>query len=116
MSAAAALTKIRPFVERGRRWLAVGPFILSPSIKSAGSFAGLHRWAMPVTCADYSTPFSHLYGFLLWASRLVWGTKQMRTSTESELREIVWLASVVGALSILGTGLAVALALVLVAA
>jgi hypothetical protein len=38
----------------------------------------------------------------------------MRTSTESELREIVWLASVVGALSILGTGLAVALAMVLV--
>jgi hypothetical protein len=37
----------------------------------------------------------------------------MWTSTRSELREIVWLASAVGALSILGTGLAVALALVL---
>jgi hypothetical protein len=37
----------------------------------------------------------------------------MWRSTQSELREIVWLASVVGLLSILGTGLAVALALVL---
>lgn len=36
------------------------------------------------------------------------------STTQSELREIVWLASVVGALSILGTGLAVALAMVLV--
>jgi hypothetical protein len=35
------------------------------------------------------------------------------STTQSELREIVWLASVVG-LSILGTGLAVALAMVLV--
>ena|SRR5215813_1538255 len=39
--------------------------------------------------------------------------RTMWTSTQSELREIVWLASAVGALSILGTGLAVALALVL---
>jgi hypothetical protein len=45
------------------------------------------------------------------------GAEAMWTSTsttQSELREIVWLASVVGALSILGTGLAVALAMVLV--
>ncbi len=38
----------------------------------------------------------------------------MWTSAQSEVREIFWLASVVGALSILGTGLAVALAMVLV--
>ena len=43
------------------------------------------------------------------------GAEAMWTSTtQSELREIVWLASVVSALSILGTGLAVALAMVLV--
>jgi hypothetical protein len=43
------------------------------------------------------------------------GAEAMLTSTtQSELREIVWLASVVSALSILGTGLAVALAMVLV--
>ena len=50
---------------------------------------------------------------------LVFGNKMVRqrtmwTSTQSELRELVWLASVVGALSVIGTGLAVALAMVLV--
>jgi|RhiMethySRZTD1v2_1073278.scaffolds.fasta_scaffold210532_3 hypothetical protein len=57
-------------------------------------------------------------GFFSCLSATRWCGKQtMWTSTQteqSELRELVWLASVVGALSLLGTGLAVALALVLV--
>jgi len=36
-----------------------------------------------------------------------------RTAWVSEFREVVWLASVVGGLSVLGVGMAVGLALVL---
>jgi len=54
----------------------------------------------------------------VWIETAGWpticGKRTMWTSAQSELREIVWLASVIGALSILGTGLAVALAMVLV--
>jgi hypothetical protein len=57
-----------------------------------------------------------LSGLPLWFLALKQdGAEAMWTSTtQSELREIVWLASIVSALSILGTGLAVALAMVLV--
>src|SRR5262245_57540528 len=51
---------------------------------------------------------SHVFRQQMVRQRTMW------FSTQSELRELVWLASVVGALSILGTGLAVALAMVLV--
>jgi len=58
---------------------------------------------------------SHLAFSFVLASDKQNGAEAMWTSTtQSELREIVWLASVVSALSILGTGLAVALAMVLV--
>ena len=52
--------------------------------------------------------FSPVFQQHNWCMRTMW------TSTQSELRELVWLASVVGVLSLLGTGLAVALAMVLV--
>jgi hypothetical protein len=80
-----------------------------PSVKSTCTIGVLPRWAVRGFSADYcSCLFVPTFGKQD-------GAEAMWTSTtQSELREIVWLASVVGALSILGTGLAVALAMVLV--
>ena len=42
---------------------------------------------------------------------IVHGSEQMWIAVQKELREVVWLASVVLSLSVVGVGLAVALAL-----
>lgn len=83
-------------------------------MKSTRTIGVLPRWAPGAYSADYrDQPWLFLVSF----SKRWCGKRTMWTSTQteqSELRELVWLASVVGALSLLGTGLAVALALVLV--
>jgi hypothetical protein len=94
--------------------MATPPTTLPPrrhSVKSTCAIGVLPRWAMPGFSVDYrSWPF-----LFVAASDKQDGAEAMWTSTtQSELREIVWLASVVSALSILGTGIAVALAMVLV--
>jgi hypothetical protein len=79
-------------------------------VKSTSTIGVLPRWAMLGSSVDYRTCL-----FCVAALNKQDGAEAMWTSTtQSELREIVWLASVVSALSILGTGLAVALAMVLV--
>jgi len=76
----------------------------------------LHNWGVtPMGDAGLLCRLSQLRYFFVPALNKQAGAEAMWTSTtRSELREIVWLASVVSALSILGTGLAVALAMVLV--
>jgi hypothetical protein len=81
-------------------------------MKSAAAIGVLHGWALPAPSADYVG--AACLGFGVTGSCQMVRKSVMWTSAQSEVREIVWLASVVGALSILGTGLAVALAMVLV--
>ena len=78
-------------------------------MKSACTIGVLPRWAVRGVSADYRSCL-----FVPAFSKQDGAEAMWTSTTQSELREIVWLASVVGALSILGTGLAVALAMVLV--
>ena len=81
-------------------------------MKPAGAIGVLHGWALPPPAPTMlALP---AFGFLSYGACQMVRKSVMWTSAQSEVREIVWLASVVGVLSILGTGLAVALAMVLV--
>jgi hypothetical protein len=75
----------------------------------------LHNWGItPMGGAGLLRRLSQLPFFVPGFNKQNGAEAMWTSTTQSELREIVWLASVVGALSILGTGLAVALAMVLV--